>query len=98
MSPVDPERTFSRDQYLSPVGSNSPSRFHRKVLGFRYRGHMRRRDFITLLGGVAATWPLGAHAQQPAGRVYRVGYLSIASRERSLRFAEAFEDGLRRLG
>jgi putative ABC transport system substrate-binding protein len=59
---------------------------------------MRRRDFITLLGGAAATWPLAAHAQQPAGRVYRVGYLSIASRERSLRFVEAFEDGLRRLG
>jgi putative ABC transport system substrate-binding protein len=59
---------------------------------------MRRRDFITVLGGAAATWPLAAHAQQTAGRVYRVGYLSIASRERSLRFVEAFEDGLRRLG
>src|SRR3954449_5962387 len=59
---------------------------------------MRRRDFITLLGGAAATWPLAAHAQQPAERVYRIGYLSLASRERSLRFAEACEDGLRRLG
>ena len=59
---------------------------------------MQRREFITLFGGTVATWPLGARAQQPAGRVYRVGYLSIASRERSLRFAEAFEDGLRRLG
>src|SRR6478736_1418125 len=59
---------------------------------------MRRREFIALAGGAAATWPLAAHAQQPAGRVYRVGYLSIASRERSLRFVEAFEDGLRRLG
>src|SRR5262245_61866134 len=57
---------------------------------------MRRRDFITVLGGAAARWPLAAHAQQPAGRVYRVGYLSIASRERLLH--EAFEDGLRRLG
>jgi putative ABC transport system substrate-binding protein len=59
---------------------------------------MRRRDFITLIGGATATWPLAAHAQQPRGRLYRMGYLSIASPERSLRFVEAFEDGLRRLG
>jgi putative tryptophan/tyrosine transport system substrate-binding protein len=43
-------------------------------------------------------WPLAARAQQPAGRVYRVGYLGVASRERFLPFVKAFEDGLRRLG
>jgi putative ABC transport system substrate-binding protein len=59
---------------------------------------MRRREFITLLGGAAATWPLAAPAQQPAGRVFRVGYLTIASREQQLHLITAFEEGLRSLG
>jgi hypothetical protein len=58
---------------------------------------MQRREFITLFGGTAATWPLAARAQQPAGRVYRVGYLSIGVRERSYAII-AFEEGLRSLG
>ena len=60
---------------------------------------MRRREFITLLGGAAATWPLAARAQQPAGRVYRVGYLvGRFPGAASLHFIKAFEDGLRSLG
>jgi putative ABC transport system substrate-binding protein len=55
---------------------------------------MKRREFITLLGGAAATWPLAARAQQ-AGRVYRIGWLSTGSQ---LHLIKAFEEGLRNLG
>jgi putative tryptophan/tyrosine transport system substrate-binding protein len=58
---------------------------------------MQRREFIGLIGGAAA-WPLAARAQQPAGPVYRVGYLSIGAREQTLYATKAFEEGLRSLG
>jgi len=59
---------------------------------------MKRREFITLLGGATA-WPLAARAQQPAGRAYRVGYLGIPSREQMpLYLTRALEEGLRSHG
>ncbi|MGB8604766.1 ABC transporter substrate-binding protein [Bradyrhizobium sp.] len=58
---------------------------------------MKRREFIAIAGGAAAGWPLAARAQQP-GRVYRVGWLSIGSREQTIHIIKPFEEGLRSLG
>jgi putative ABC transport system substrate-binding protein len=57
---------------------------------------MRRRDFITLLGGAAATWPLAARAQQPALPV--VGYLRGDGRVSSAPLDAAFRQGLASMG
>jgi ABC-type uncharacterized transport system substrate-binding protein len=57
---------------------------------------IRRREFLTLLGGVA-TWPLAASAQQPA-KVPRIGYLSPASANAHVLRVEAFRAGLADLG
>jgi len=57
---------------------------------------MRRRAFITLLGGAAATWPLAARAQ-PAGKRCTIGYLSAGSLV-LVEATAAFTDALSELG
>src|SRR5260370_3092809 len=57
---------------------------------------MRRRDFITLLGGAAA-WPLAARGQQPA-KVARIGFLGLGPASAWAHPLEALRAGLRHLG
>jgi putative ABC transport system substrate-binding protein len=60
---------------------------------------MRRRDFITLLGGAAAMWPRATRAKEPAA-VQRIGVLMAYPEDDSEAQAQfaAFQDGLQKLG
>ena len=58
---------------------------------------MRRREFITLLAGAAAAWPLASRAQQPA-KLARIGFLGFGTALAWTNRIEALQAGLRDLG
>jgi putative tryptophan/tyrosine transport system substrate-binding protein len=102
MSAYDPKRTLDLiggQVQLCAILTLCPVR---KVLGFKprtrriLRVHMQRREFITLIGGAAAMWPLAAPAQQPAIPV--IGFMNVGTPEANEYLRAAFRQGVTETG
>jgi putative tryptophan/tyrosine transport system substrate-binding protein len=59
---------------------------------------VKRREFMALLGGAAAAWPVAARAQQQPAKIARIGYLGFGTAAASAPRVEALRVGLRELG
>jgi hypothetical protein len=90
-------RTIQVRPYDSPVAlwqaesAGNPSGEEVPMLG------IGRREFITLLGGAAAAWPVAARAQQPA-KLPIVGFLGATTPSAQKKWTDAFVQRLRELG
>ena len=58
---------------------------------------MKRREFIALLGGATAAWPLGVYAQVPP-KIARIGYIAGGGGAMAERMVAALRQGLSELG
>jgi putative tryptophan/tyrosine transport system substrate-binding protein len=83
------------DAGLSPYQSTRLSRYNAVALSLG--ADMRRREFITLLGGATAAWPLAARAQQP-GKPLTIGFLGANTASAQSQWTAAFVQRLRELG
>src|SRR5262249_26903563 len=88
------DKVTARDQPQGCEGDRPRNSANATRAG-RRGDRMKRRDFISLIGG-AATWPLAAKAQQPTMPV--VGFLQSASQGGTAHMLAAFHSGLREVG
>jgi ABC transporter substrate binding protein len=89
-SPTRP--LLTRLGHAWPIDAQHVAAWRRGRLRPGRRALMRRREFLTLLGGAAASWPLTTHAQQ--GRIPVIGYLHAVSPERQEPNLAAFRKAL----
>src|SRR3954465_7837715 len=94
----DPKQTFggaSEDPRTLLAARSKNARFCRLKKAVLARGQMHRREFITLIGGAAGSWPVLAHANPP---IPMIGLLGSESLNLWTRRMPAFHQGLSETG
>src|SRR5262249_39832843 len=96
--PPDRRRDEIRASYQSQDSQSAWFKHSKNVPCARRRGdRVRRREFITLLGGAAASWPLAARAQQST-RLPKIGLLGTGTPAVQGQWIAAFMQRMRELG